>query len=486
MNTALENSEMEQPNFDLSRFEKPIQHNELLLELLRQVGKVDFMAESNPNNADNFKLYRKHYVVLTVEKILQLAKANKWGLCRHNGFPHVFNGEYWAIIGDEQLEWFLGEAAEKIGVPYIDARFHEFRESLSKQFHKRAILQAPDIDNDKVLINLQNGTFEITPSGSQLRAFDPFDFITYQLPFKYDPQATAPQFEAYLNRVLPDVERQNVLSEYMGYLFIKNGSGLKLEKALILYGTGANGKSVFFEIVNALLGNENVMNIPLQNLTETNGYYRAELANKLVNYASEINGKMETSFFKQIVSGEPIMARLPYRDPIRLTHYAKLIFNCNELPKEVEQTDAFFRRFLIIPFDVTIPPDEQDKSLHSKIIATELSGVFNWVLRGLDRLLKQRGFSHCEAAARAVEKYRTESDSVKMFLNDYCYQPSTSNDMTLSAMYSEYKTYCLESGLRQCSLRTFSDRLSNAGYQKTRKNYGVVVFAERHGADEPL
>lgn len=486
MNTALENSEMEQPNFDLSRFEKPIQHNELLLELLRQVGKVDFMADANPNNIDNFKLQRKHYVVLTIEKVLELAKANRWGLCRHNGFVYLFNGEYWAVVEDDQLKMFLGEAAEKMGVPFFDARFHEFCDSLTKQFHSRAILPAPDGDSDKVLINLQNGTFEITPTGTQKRDFDPLDFITYQLPFKYDPQATAPQFEAYLNRVLPDVERQNVLSEYMGYLFIKNGSGLKLEKALILYGTGANGKSVFFEIVNALLGNDNVSSYSLQSLTNENGYYRAKLANKLVNYASEINGRLETSIFKQIVSGEPVEARLPYGEPFMLNHYAKLIFNCNELPKDIEQTDAFFRRFLIIPFDVTIPPDEQDKSLHSKIIATELSGIFNWVLRGLDRLLKQRGFSHCEAATRAVEKYRTESDSVKMFLNDYCYQPSPSNDVTLSAMYSEYRTYCLESGLRQCSIRTFSERLSNAGYQKTRKNYGVVVFAERQETNEPL
>jgi putative DNA primase/helicase len=485
-NEALENSDMEQPNFDFSRFNEVIQHNELLDELLRQIGAVDFMAQANPNNADNFKLQRKHYLIVTIETILQLAQANKWGLCIHNGFVHLFNGEYWAVIESDQLKLFLGEAAEKMGVPYFDARYYEFRRNLLEQFQERANLPAPDIDPNKVLINLKNGTFEITPYGSKLRDFSPLDFMTYQLPFEYDPQATAPLFDAYLNRVLPDVERQNILSEYMGYLFIKHGSGLKLEKALILYGTGANGKSVFFEIVNALLGNDNVSSYSLQSLTNENGYYRAKLANKLVNYASEINGKLETSIFKQLVSGEPVEARLPYGEPFMLTNYAKLIFNCNELPKEVEQTDAFFRRFLIVPFDVTIPPDEQDKSLHSKIIENELSGIFNWVLRGLDRLLKQRGFSHCEAATRAVEKYRTESDSVKMFLNDYFYQPSPSNDVTLSAMYSEYKTYCLESGLRQCSLRTFSDRLSNAGYHKTKRNYGVVVYAERQGADEPL
>ena len=94
----------------------------------------------------------------------------------------------------------------------------------------------------------------------------------------------------------------------------------------------------------------------MQSLTNENGYFRAKLANKLVNYASEINGKLESAIFKQLVSGEPVEARLPYGEPFTLKQYAKLIFNCNELPKDVEHTNAYFRRFLIIPFDVTIPP----------------------------------------------------------------------------------------------------------------------------------
>ncbi|MBL0152061.1 MAG: hypothetical protein IPP93_00665 [Chitinophagaceae bacterium] len=110
----------------------------------------------------------------------------------------------------------------------------------------------------------------------------------------------------------------------------------------------------------------------------------------MVNYASEVNGKLETSIFKQLVSGEPVDARLPYGEPFTLINYAKLIFNCNELPKDVEQTHAYYRRFLIIPFDITIPESDQDKELSKKIIETELSGVFNWLLEGLKRLLKQK------------------------------------------------------------------------------------------------
>lgn len=479
MNEALDNSLQEQPVFDDSIFNDTIQHNELLDALLEQVGEVDYMAEANPNNADNFKLTQKNYVVTTIEKILELADANKWSLCIHYGFAYLYNGEYWKVIENDSLKLFLGKAAEKMGVPLFDARYFEFRDKLLKQFQTRANLPAPDADPDKVLINLRNGTLEISKSGVELREFDPSDFLTYQLPFDYDPQAAAPLFEKYLNRVQPDIERQKVLAEYLGYLFIRNGSGLKLEKVLVLYGRGANGKSVFFEVVSALLGRDNVSNYTLKSLTNENGYYRAKIADKLVNYASEINGNLEAVYFKTLSSGEPVEARLPYGEPIEMTTYAKLIFNCNELPKEVEQSNAFFRRFLIVPFEETIPVEEQDKELHRKITSSELSGVLNWVLEGLDRLLKQRDFTPCEAVEKAVEEYKTESDSVKMFLYESSYQPSTSNKITVQAMYSEYDTFCKTSGFRSCNKNTFSKRLVDAGFEKARGGKNRFVYAEK-------
>ena len=455
-------------------------HAEILHQLIEQFMPLDFEALANPHNLENFKLNTKHFLVLSIETALQLAEKKCWGLCKNHDFIYLYNGTFWAEIDKETFQKFLGEAAEQMGVAKFSARFYQFREQLFKQFLATAYLPTPENKKDTVLINLQNGTFEISPQGTNLKPFDRWDFITYQLPFEYNPQAKAPIFEAYLNRVLPDKERQKVLAEYFGYVFIKHGSNtLKEEKALVLYGSGANGKSVFFEIVNSLLGVENVSSYSLQSLTNDNGYFRAKLANKLVNYASEINGNLEASIFKQLVSGEPVEARLPYGQPFILKQYAKLIFNCNELPKDVEHTNAYFRRFLIIPFDVTIPPQEQDKQLHTKIIEKELSGVFNWVLDGLNRLLEQKRFSDCEAAQKAVEQYRIESDSVQMFLGEHEYKVSTANEIPLKEMFNEYRNYCIESGFKACSLRTFADRLRNSGFQTERKGYGMAVNAAK-------
>ncbi|MDB4104814.1 phage/plasmid primase, P4 family [Salibacteraceae bacterium] len=452
-------------------------HAEILDQLLEQFEPFDFEEIANPNNAENFKLTNKHYTVLSVENVLQIAENNRWGLCKSHDFIYLFNGTYWDELDKETFQKFLGKAAEKMGVPTFSARYYKFRKELYEQFLGTAYLEAKPPLANRVLINLQNGTFEVSPNKMQLRPFDRSDFLTYQLPFEYDPQAKAPLFEAYLNKVLPDQERQRVLAEYLGFVFIKHGSNrLKEEKALILYGTGANGKSVFFEIVSALLGSENTSNYSLQSLTNENGYFRAKLANKLVNYASEINGKLESAIFKQLVSGEPVEARLPYGDPFTLKQYAKLIFNCNELPKDVEHTNAYFRRFLIIPFDVTIPPHEQDKQLHSKIIETELSGVFNWVLDGLNRLLKQKRFTDCEAAKNAVEQYKNQSDSAKMFIDENNYQNSPTDFILIKDLYTDYRIYCIEDGFKPVNKSNFIKRLRGFGVLIERLNIGNVAY----------
>jgi putative DNA primase/helicase len=423
---------------------------------------------------NSYRLSKNHYLVLCIEQLLKIAKANNWALCKKNGFIYLYNGQYWNEIDKESFQFFLGSVALQFGVEKFKAKIHTFKEELFKQFMADAFLPTPQINPNTVLINLQNGTFEINANKRGLREFASIDFITHQLPFEYEPEATAPLFQKYLDEVLPDKEKQRIFAEYCGYIFIKT-SVLKLEKMLILYGTGANGKSVFFEIINALLGFQNVSNYSLQSLTNENGYYRAKIANKLVNYASEINGKLETDIFKLIASGEPIEARLPYGEPFILNEYAKLIFNCNELPKDVEHTNAFFRRFLIIGFDVTIPEANQDKQLANNIIQNELSGVFNWILKGLERLLEQKNFSKCEAVENARSNYEIQSDSVKLFIDELEYRTST-DYTTIKTLYDQYKVFCIDDGYRPVKKSNFMKRLEHYKIIVKRIDIGNVAY----------
>ena len=427
---------------------------------------------------ERFKITEKHLLILTIENVKKQAELNEWGICKSAGFVYLFNGAYWVKVEEETLQSFLGMAAEKMGVAKFSARFFDFRAKLLKQFFAVSYLPTPEPPENKALLNLKNGTLEVTPEGNKLRPFNREDFLRYQLPFEYNPEAKAPQFKAFLQRVLPDPEAQKVLSEFLGYVFVKT-EHLKLEKALLLYGTGANGKSVVFDIVNALFGGENITSFSLEDLTDKSGYSRAEIEGKLLNYASEINGKLETSIMKQIISGEQVAARVIYRRPFSIKDYAKLIFNLNELPREVEHTNAFFRRLLILPFNVTIPEKEQDKQLAKKIIKTELSGVFNWVLEGLERLLLNKGFTDCEAIEQAREDYKTNTDTVKLFIIENNYGQSTTETMLLKDLYLNYRTFCKEDEFAiPVKKQNFRKRLEGMGFVIEKMNTGNNVFIE--------
>lgn len=457
---------------ELTTLPVPTSHDDLLLELLDKIEQVDYRERAGLEGDEKLKL--NHFLIITIEEILNLSKRHNWGICRKHDFIFIYNGAFWREIGSDDLKEFLGEASERMGVDKYKARHYKFRDELLKQFLTLALFPAPHEQNN-VCINLLNGTLEISKGKPILRPFNRNDFLTYQLPFEYDSDARSPIFNAFLNEVLPDMESQILLAEYLGYIFIDR-SKLKLEKVLILYGGGANGKSVIFEIVSAILGEKNVSSYSLKKLTNDNGYYRAKIVNKLVNYASELNEIDDMSIFKSLITGEPIDARSPYGQPFNTKKYAKLLFNANELLRNVEHTLAFYRRFMIIPFNVTIPEERQDKELANKIIDVELPGILNWILKGMGRLLSQKKFSDCKACNLEVEEYKIQSDSVKMFVEECAYQKSQEEYVLLQELYREYTTFCNDDGYSRVKKVNFKKRLISHGILIERKNVGNVAF----------
>jgi putative DNA primase/helicase len=424
--------------------------------------------------ADDSRISEKDLVVITVDYVLEVSEKNKWSMARYQNTYYVYSGTHWKKVTEDELKAFLGKAAEKINVDKFLARHYTFRSNLHNQFYEAGLFSPPTSDGKETKINLANGTYVIRKETQYLKPWDPEDFMLYKLNFNYDPTAEAPLFQKYLDRVLPDESKQMVLAEYLGYVFIKN-SVLKLEKALILFGDGHNGKSVLFEIILKILGPENICNYSLQSLTDEKGYHRAMLTGRLLNFSSEISTKLNPTIFKQLVSGEPIEARAIYGRPFLLTEVPRLMFNTNILPKDIEVNTGFFRRFIIIHFDQIISDEEKDVNLANKIIENELSGVFNWILEGLNRLLIEEDFSPCEAIDHAINEFKLSSDSVNLFLEDGCYIPGVAAQIPLKTLHQIYREYCKESGYTACSLKTFADRLRNYKYTIIRKTNGRVV-----------
>ncbi len=439
-------------------------------QLLKELDTPGIREKSGNIN----QMSKESATVKVVEVINGCIDSNNYRFCLKDGIIYCYNGMYWVKVQEDEMKLFIHSAVNVLGGSNAGRRHYKWKEDVYRQFISEALFVNKEKTEGQTLINLRNGTFEITAEYQSLREYRAEDFLRYRLDFDYDPQATAPMFQKFLDRVLPDKDCQAVLSECMGYIFTK---GLKLEKVLLLTGTGANGKSTFFSIATAIFGQDNVSSFSLQELTKGQ-YQRAELQDVIVNFCSEISGKMETSVFKQLASGEPVSARHIFGRPFTMTDYAKMVFLCNELPWQIEQTDAFFRRFIIIPFDQTIPEEERDPELANKIIASERSGVFNWMLDGLKRLLKNKRFTESEIIKKQVDEFRYERDTVGIFLDQENYVPSNEKEEKLSVLYEKYSRYCRGTGLWTVSTVAFAKRLRVYGYRIVRKSQGNFVYCE--------
>jgi putative DNA primase/helicase len=413
---------------------------------------------------------QKHYVVIIISEFLKEAEKRKLNLCQRYDYVYVYNGAYWKQLSKDDLKYFLGQAAITFGYSEIEAKHHQFKDELLKQFLTQSHLPTPEPDPNKILINLQNGTMEFINGKWKLKPFDPKDFLTYQLPFPYDPGATCPMFDNYLEKVLPDIDSRSILQEFSGFIFTK----LNLEKCLVLTGGGSNGKSVFFNILTALIGKENTLTYVMGLFNQE--YNRAKLTDVLLNYSSEKGTDLNVETFKALISGEPLQAREPYGKPFSITNKVKFIMNCNELPKETESTEAYFRRYIIIPFDVKISEAERDINLAEKIISEELAGVFNWLLVGLERLIKNKKFTESEKANNALSEFKRQADNIALFIDEFGYKPCSQRKKSLAELFGYYKNFCTENGYKAFGKNNFSNRIESKGFEPTRLNDGSKGF----------
>ena len=292
-----------------------------------------------------------------------------------------------------------------------------------------------------------------------MKKHDKDDVFTYTLSYAYDAQAECPLWHRFLDRVLPEADAQLLLEEFMGYCLMPHHL---LEKLLLLYGEGLNGKSVTLELIEALLGSRNVSYLSLSDLTNDD-VKRADIEGKMLNISHESGKDVNPNVLKQLTSGERVTVKRLYRDPRETNNYGKFITAFNILPR-AENSFGFFRRLLILPYKVTIPREEIDRQLASKL-KQELSGILNWVLATLPALMMRGEFSPSESCEKALEMYRLQSDNVRLFINESC-EPS---DFTTKAivLYNAYRNYCVMSSLKPCGKQKFYERLESLGYQMT-------------------
>ena len=362
------------------------------------------------------------------------------------------------------------EAFQLNPLDFEDYKFVKECEAQMMHSAHRAIL--PPVND--TYVNLLNGTLVISRStGTSLIRHSPKLFFTYCLPFPYLPKTKAPKFQKFLDEVLPDKGAQNALLEFFASCFISNTSDFKIEKALFLKGTGSNGKSVVHDIFRATLGKHNVSSVSLELLSKNN-FSLPLIDGKLLNFASEIGTKFESTVFKALVSQEGVTVDRKNEKMYEMERHPRLAFNCNELPTSQDRTPAVIRRMLIIPFDVTIGEANRDPRLAETIIQEELTGVFNLIMDGLIRLHRNKAFSKSELIDGALVDYKKSMNTVHAFCEMKGLIPDSNSWYGLEDFYlKEYVDFCSKEQLKPVNSFDFKKLFEAEGFEKGRSNAGV-------------
>lgn len=344
----------------------------------------------------------------------------------------------------------------------------------SIQSYLEAQLSIPNDDGDKGhgVLNLQNGLLDI-----EMRVLKPHEkerYLTTQLPFAYDPDATCPRWHQFLNEVLVDSQGNTdedliaLVQEAVGYSLT---SDTRHEKMFWLHGQAATGKSTLLKAIKALLGTA-AKELSLSTL-QKNQYQLADIGGTRVITCSEaMSGSiLADDHVKKLVSGEEIVARQIYHKPQRITPQCKLWWAMNELPQNLDRSEAIYRRLLLIPFRRPIPAEKRDLALFNKL-TDELPGILNWALEGLERLHFNGHFTKVAQVDEAVVEYHQTNDTEALFLSDEEWIDEIGENVTrASDLYMAYKAYCERFGFEVKSAIKVAEDWKRLGLEKKRTSH---------------
>ena len=306
------------------------------------------------------------------------------------------------------------------------------------------------------LIVVKNGVLNLETQ--QLEPHNPEYFILNSINVDYDAKADCPNFKKFLKEVVAEGDIETI-QEYIGFCIHRQYT---YHKSMLLVGEGANGKSTLLETLRAMLGNENVSNEALQTL-QTNRFAVGQLYGKLANIYADLPAAAlkDTGFFKMLTGNDTLSAEYKFRDRFTFKNYAKLVFSCNKIPESPDDTDAFYRRWIIINFPHQFLEDNKatDRNLLEKLTTKqELSGVLNWALDGLKRLLRNKRFSISKTVEETRQQYVESSDPVKAFATTML-EVDPNGTIVKDDLYNAYIAWCNEHKLPTTTKNTFAMRI---------------------------
>jgi putative DNA primase/helicase len=394
------------------------------------------------------------------------------------------------IFFNEQLKQYQGGCYKTLSNRYClhqltlqlkgyysrQAKARETLDVLKNSFSDPKILDR--INPNPYIINCKNGLIDVR--NMELAPHTPDHISTFQINANYNENSKCPLFDKFLKEILigqdrkPDFDLIKIIQEFMGYCLFPR---IPFHKAVIFYGKGSSGKSKLVEILEHLI-NGHTSNVHFE-IIGVDTFATADLSNSLLNISAEVsaNGKFKDNIVKQIIAADTIRVQRKNQPAFDFKPFAKHIITANNLPLSADKSCAYFRRFIIIPFNQQflskIEIDQKPIVIRESIkvedpdiidkLKMELDGIFLFALRGLERLLKNKGFTKSEQVINMLKIFKIRSSSVESFISEAT-ETSSDDQILFKDVLTHYIEYCNKHTIPSLSRAKFSQEVKDLGF----------------------
>lgn len=342
-----------------------------------------------------------------------------------------------------------------------------------------------DFNADPYTLNTPSGTVDLR--GGTLRPHDRLALCTRQTSAPFDPAATCPRWERFLEEVFPgDGQTVEFVRLALGYALTGD---TREHAAFFPFGLGANGKSVLLETIRFVLGSYAATAEASTFLAkrDEDGGVRNDLARLtgvrfVTAIESEEGARLAEGFLKSITGGDTVTARFLFKEFFEFRPQFKVWLATNHKPMVRGTDDGIWRRIRLIPFQQRFEGEKQDRDL-THTLRAEAPGILAWLVRAcLD--WQERGLGTPPAVAAATKEYREDQDLIGRFLAERCDVGPHEFD-TAKRIYENFRRWCEEQGEKAWSQKAVGMRLQERGFvaertarERTWRGVAVSVVAE--------
>jgi len=337
---------------------------------------------------------------------------------------------------------------------------------------QRISVRGYQLDTHADLLNCKNGTLDLQTG--TLTKHDPEHLLTRITSTPYDPSARAPRFQQFLNRIFQaDPELIQFVQKVLSFGLI---GGNPEQHMYILHGQGANGKSVLMKVITDVLGEDYAKQLTHHTLLinhSSNGARPdlARLKGARLAVAPEMNSQMQLdeALIKSLTACDKLSARGLYEGNSEFRPELTIFLHTNHMPVIKDNGLGIWRRMVVIPFDVSIPREEQDPNLDSELMK-EAEGILTWLVEGY-REYQENGLVLPKAVKIKLGSYRKSMDPIGYFLEERV-RSLKGATTGASDLYNAYQDWCEASEAPVVNIKDFKASLMNRGYESKSERTG--------------